>query len=167
VSDDLLRDGYVLTLMSSFNGAGLNSLSKLLNKLTRKYPGVGRVSTKVMNHIIEPIIHNRAFSEVLRIQNAAVEIGMKDTLLELVTPAAEVAAADAADDEEVAEGDTEKEAEEETEEDTRFVAEDNSEELDDDDSANEDYVDKYDSVRINTEELEALIGGSNPEAGDA
>ncbi len=88
---------------------------------------------------------------------------MKDTLLELVTPAAEVAAADAADDEEVAEGDTEKEAEE----DTRFVAEDNSKELDDDNSANKDYVDKYDSVRINTEELEALIGGSNPEAGDA
>lgn len=149
--------------MSSFNRAGYPSLSKLLNKLTRKYPGVGMVSTKVMNHIIEPIIHHRAFPEVLRIQNAAVENGMKDTLLELVTPAADIAAADAADDE----GKTAEEAEEEAEEDARFVAEDDSEELGDDDSADEDYVDEYDSVRINAEELEALRGGSNPEAGDA
>jgi len=56
--------------------------------------------------------------------------------------------------------------EEETEENIKFITEDNNKKLGNNDSVNKDYIDKYNFIRINTEELETLKSGNNLKAGN-
>jgi len=50
------------------------------------------------------------------------------------------------------------------EENIKFITEDNNKKLNNNDSANKNYIDKYDFIRINIEELEVLKNSSNLKA---